>query len=57
MKCKITIDMDNAAFEPDPDQELARILKVLAKRVTETGEVETIMDANRNKVGTIKFTR
>lgn len=43
MTLKITLTMDNAAFEPDPGIEVARILRALADRA----EVESIEDGRR----------
>ena len=51
MKCIIEINCDNAAFEPDPKEEVARILRTLANWL-ETGEENPIpRDANGNTVG------
>jgi len=56
MKADITINMDNAAFEDNPDEELSRILMKLGKmlqsvpRLT-SGDSFPIMDINGNKVG------
>lgn len=55
MTAKITITMDNAAFEDEPASELARILRDLAKHI-EAGDTERrLMDSNGNHVGTFKI--
>ncbi len=50
----VAFDADNAAFEPEPEHEIARILRVIAERV-ENGEdishFKTIFDINGNDVG------
>lgn len=55
MKAVIEINMDNAAFEEVPGVELARILRELAGRLDESGEVEpgyrNLRDINGNGVG------
>ena len=51
MKATITIEMDNAAFEDGPATELARILRALAKRVSDGPDYVPLMDVNGNKVG------
>ena len=52
MDAKITVNMDNAAFEDGAATELARILRKLAKRIESEGcEYAPIMDENGNKVG------
>ncbi len=61
MKLKITIDMDNAAFEPCNGRESARILERLAEiiRGMHFPAPETfppLRDENGNAVGTVKVT-
>ena len=57
MKVVITIrDMDNAAFEGDPSQETARIIRKLADRIDgqphfSPGHSQPLMDINGNEVG------
>ncbi len=56
MKAKLTVDMDNAAFEEaGPSVELARILREIANRIdgvpVSAGDWYAAMDANGNKVG------
>jgi hypothetical protein len=56
MDAKITVNMDNAAFEGSPATELARILRKLAKRIEDTGcDYAPIMDENGNKVGELNI--
>ena len=68
MKLKITITMDNAAFEMEGETrrfrngfEPARILERLAAGMKdstlEIGNVESLRDVNGNKVGEAKVTR
>lgn len=61
MKCKISIDMNNAAFADDPAPELARILEDLASRTgratQDPGDQLQIHDANGNHVGTLSITK
>lgn len=48
MKLRIEIDMDNAAFEDDPQPEVCRILREYIK----AGRLEKVlMDVNGNRVG------
>lgn len=57
MTLKLTIQMDNAAFEESPDAECARILRNLASKVEvgerslAAGESFSLLDINGNKVG------
>lgn len=47
----LTITTENAAFEPDPIEEVARILKVARDRLID-GQFDCILhDANGNRVG------
>lgn len=57
MNCTIKINMDNAAFEDDPN-ELARILRDLAERIVADGAYEDspIWDRYGNKVGELSIT-
>ena len=54
MKFQLYIGTDNAAFEPDPSQELATLLRKVAAKI-ESGEdysmFQTIHDTNGNDVG------
>lgn len=54
MKCRITINMDNAAFAPPAGDELARILRDLANRVDHAypmAGAQPLYDINGNHVG------
>jgi hypothetical protein len=55
MKLRVTITMDNAAFEDAPGYELARILRELAGKLDGYGAAKDttirLMDANGNTVG------
>jgi len=59
MKATISIEMDNAAFDPH-GAELARILRELADRVegraTADGQSYNLRDANGNRVGELSVT-
>jgi hypothetical protein len=52
---KIKIATDNAAFEEDPETEVARILRELASRLEAGDHPSSIRDLNGNKVGTIEY--
>ena len=61
MKARITINMDNAAFDEFPHEELSRILAKLARDIGEYGmnpslRGMTLHDINGNTVGEIKIT-
>ncbi len=47
----LTIDCDNAAFEEQPAQELARILRDVAARIERGTDCGTVHDINGNTVG------
>jgi len=53
----ITIDTANAAFDPDPAPELARILATIAGRVADgcRYDDQPIHDANGNRVGAVNY--
>lgn len=62
MKLKITITMDNAAFEPENGFEAARILRDLAREIEGRGHVlpgfqSNLREINGNRVGEAKVTR
>lgn len=61
MKLTITIQMDNAAFEPDPEHETICILTSLAVGIREDqlapGWSATLQDSNGNTVGKAKVTK
>lgn len=48
----LTIDTDNAAFDPDPAPEVARILRQTADRVEAGVTSGAARDINGNRVGT-----
>lgn len=58
MKLTVTIQMDNAAFEPEPGEEAARVLREYADRIEGSArfltEAFSLYDANGNHVGTAK---
>jgi len=55
---KITIKMDNAAFEGEPITEAARILRTLAQDMEKFGlSDKALFDYNGNNVGAVKVTR
>ena len=49
---------DNAAFSENPNDEVARILKEVALRMTDYGEAKRgpIFDINGNKIGEFELT-
>jgi hypothetical protein len=57
MKVTITIDCNNAAFEPSASFELERILRQLAKHIGRTSMHDmNISDINGNTVGKLIIT-
>lgn len=59
MQLKITINMDNEAFENDNTREVTRILRAYCNKIDKGGELlngdtETLMDANGNSAGNAK---
>lgn len=56
MEFNLAMNMDNAAFEETPGQELSRILKRLASGLIDIAPGDTlegkIHDINGNKIGT-----
>lgn len=52
----ITIETGNAAFEDAPASEVARILRGLAERFEDAGDLDgcPVRDINGNTVGTVK---
>ena len=55
---KITIEMENAAFHPDPLYEAVRILRKLADSLEQGHGINgtALMDINGNKVGHCQIT-
>jgi len=51
----ITINASGAAFEGDPTEEIARILKDLAAKILAGRAPEKILDINGNAVGQIEY--
>ena len=52
----ITINTGNASFEePYKEQEIARILRELARKIENGSEPEKLMDINGSKVGTVVY--
>ena len=52
----ITINTENAAFEPAPEMEVSRILMELSVELGNGHLPESLRDYNGNKVGTVKVT-
>jgi hypothetical protein len=52
----IKINTVNAAFEGDPEAEVARILKDAANKIARGNTDFNLLDLNGNKVGTVKAT-
>lgn len=57
MKCKIELEMDNAAFKPDYHQELYVILRAVLDIVSLNGDGSVLLDSNGNWVGTFTITK
>tara|TARA_B100000700_G_C14776291_1_gene729135 strand:+ start:575 stop:763 length:189 start_codon:yes stop_codon:yes gene_type:complete len=56
MKFNINIESGNAAFESFADKETARILREVAERIENTGDLEGVCrDHNGNRVGSWEF--
>ena len=51
MKCKIEVDMDNAAFEEDPNEELARVLEKGCESLRRGFTTILLHDICGNRVG------
>ena len=52
MDFKLTVNMDNAAFDSHEPVELVRILRKLADRIEDAGDMaHVVMDINGNRVG------
>ena len=51
MKFTMEVNMDNAAFEDSPENELARILSVAAEQVKASYMGRACQDINGNTVG------
>jgi hypothetical protein len=55
LRFKLIFDMENAAFDPTPEREAARILRELADRVEVSGcgdmSEYVVRDVNGNRVG------
>jgi len=61
MKAVIKINMDNAAFDPEPSIELGRILREVADEVDpwpiKPGSRMILRDINGNTVGELKVSK
>jgi hypothetical protein len=58
MKYKLEINLGNAAFHPDPEPELQRILRKIAEQLGDRSlEDRFIYDVNGNKVGEVKVVK
>jgi hypothetical protein len=57
MNFTLTIACDNAAFDPDPEWEVAAILRQLASKLAspEMGGPYPLFDENGNRVGEARF--
>ena len=52
MKLIMTINMDNTAFDPNPELEISRILRDLSEKVLNTDNIGwALFDHNGNRVG------
>lgn len=56
MRVTITINTENAAFNPYPAHEVARLLREIEKRLRKDGPDDfPIYDTNGNKVGRVEW--
>lgn len=57
MEAVIRVNMDNAAFELEPQWELARILRRVADKLVQESYVRelSLRDTNENTVGTLEI--
>lgn len=53
---KLEIETTNAAFDPYPSDEVARLLDSVFRRVSAGEDSGSLLDYNGNKVGYFKFT-
>lgn len=51
----ISIETVNAAFEEEPEREVARILRDLASKLENGQRPEFLRDINGNKVGKVEY--
>ena len=56
MQITISINCDNAAFVPEPQPEIARILRGLALEILHGENPDKVYDENGNFVGTLVVT-
>ena len=58
MKLLIEITMNNAAFDPNPELEVSRILRDYSNRIVESSDIVimNLRDINGNKVGGTNLT-
>ena len=54
-KMTINLQMDNAAFDPDKWEEVARILQGIAARISKDNLPYVLIDINGQSVGTIIY--
>jgi hypothetical protein len=58
MSFKLTIETENAAFDDEPEAEVARILRAVAERLEIAGLTDgACYDVNGNRVGDFKLRR
>lgn len=55
MKFVVEVDIENAAFDPDPVPELARLLRYAADAVEVSHAYGVLSDINGNKVGEFRL--
>ena len=54
-RMNINLGMENSAFEDDKWEEVARILKRIADRISKDDLPYLLIDSNGNSVGTISY--
>jgi hypothetical protein len=55
MDFTLTIETSNDAFQPDPEAEIARILRETARRVVNGNYAGRLIDVNGNRVGEFRL--
>lgn len=55
MRFVVNVDCDNAAFEPDPGPEVARLLRAAADWVEGGRQRAPLRDVNGNTVGSFRY--
>ena len=51
----MTVESANAAFEDEPDEEMARILRIVAEKIDDGYMAGPLLDRNGNTVGHFSY--